>query len=713
MSMRGKSQQLIHEIRDRILSGELPENYRFETLPKLAGSLDTTVATLDKVFAVLQHEGLIERINGRGIFVSRKTQRHYVLIFDSDAECGAFGHKAFFVQFFREECKKLNARMTLFENIDTKEDCQEVRQFLCNNPCDAIGLASQCFSDHLSSSMRGLSIPVIGLYRYLGLTQSVTFSRNWLPEACAELRRNGCDSIALISNDIQTDPWQSEPSSSELARKEHLICDDDIFNCPMQPREGYEAALKFLNRNPALPCGIISTDSVLTLGIISAVLQKGLRVMDDVMVLSHINKGSILAEFPVPVLKLLHDIDLQVKAFFESALHPEKGHVSLPVSLDKSALPPGSAAIRRPVLFPIGHVDGVPYFMPPPGMDEEKALDRVQKINARNILLAEKITPVSGASISGSFIYAHPPDYRGRPMLKASIEDWQELFRTFRRMNMDTVILQSALWKELNECFYHSQVFTAMTRYEVLENLLAAAETLEMKVFLGGYGSGAGWRKNLSRTELNTELENHRKCFEEIRRIGKIAGMYFPSETAFPGERDPDREKRMNSLYCYFSGMVKDADSSLQVMISPASRFYPGKQDEFQAFWKAALSGSSVDILMPQDSIGCASCLLNEVPPLWKEWKKCADAQHMELWANVELFERQGYDPRNNLVPADPVRIQAQIAQVAPLVKKIMCWEAQYFASDAAGRTGRKLRQWLEKNTPAAPIRKKSSRVKN
>ena len=69
MQRKNKSQYIIHDLRKKILSGELPKNYQFETLPKFAASMGTTVATMDKVFTVLQNEGLIERINGKGIFV--------------------------------------------------------------------------------------------------------------------------------------------------------------------------------------------------------------------------------------------------------------------------------------------------------------------------------------------------------------------------------------------------------------------------------------------------------------------------------------------------------------------------------------------------------------------------------------------------------------------------------------------------------------------
>ena len=71
--------------------------------------------------------------------------------------------------------------------------------------------------------------------------------------------------------------------------------------------------------------------------------------------------------------------------------------------------------------------------------------------------------------------------------------------------------------------------------------------------------------------------------------------------------------------------------------------------------------------------------------------------QNMELWANIELFERQGFNPASDIIPAPPVRIAAQITNAAPFVSRIVCWEALHLTSDNAGEKGKILRKFLEK----------------
>lgn len=695
MLKQSKSQYIVHELREKILSGELPKGYKFETLPKFAASMGTTVATMDKVFAVLQSEGLIERINGRGIFVIGKSKRHYVLVFDANAECGAYGHKAFFVQKFSEECRRNDIKFTIFENIDSDADCLKVRRFLLDNPCDAIGLASQGFADGIKKYMRDINISVIGLYRYLTIKNSVTYDRSWLNEANLILRQHDCSSVALITGETHTRQWESDESFSERALKEGFIAEEDIYRCDWRPREGYKAALDFLDKNTTLPCGIISTDSILTLGIISAILQKGLKVMEDVMIISHINSGSILAEFPVPVLKCVCDIDEQVAEFMKAA-QQLAGHISVKTEWDDSEVADVLKKNEGQVLFPVGHVDDKPYFMPPVGFDEKSELEKTLNTNKHNIDIAAAGNIKSEAKISGTFIYARPPDYRGLHMYNASADDWCKIFRRLKKMNMDTVIFQAALWKELNECFYVSEYFNDMPHYAVLENMFEAAELENMEVYLGGYGSCSGWQKKLSDADMQNELENHRKCFEEISRIGKIRGAYFPSEVAFRGQRDDEIEKRMHRLYKSFSSMVKEKNPDCKILISPATSPFDGREKDFIDFWNSILNNSGVDILMPQDSIGGGEKLDISVRR-WRYWKECADANNIELWANIELFERQGYRPKTNLVPAEVQRVNAQIAQAAPFVNRLMCWEAMYFASPEAGKRGRALQRFFEK----------------
>lgn len=353
---------------------------------------------------------------------------------------------------------------------------------------------------------------------------------------------------------------------------------------------------------------------------------------------------------------------------------------------------------KRDIIFPVGTYLGVPYFKPPVGFDEETCLIKLAERTALNReelrrLPEEKRYPEE--HISASFIYAHPPDYYGIPMLHASADDWSKTFRQLKSMRIDTVIFQAALWRGLNECFYRSRRFKDMTCFGVLENMFAAAELENMHVFLGGYGSDAGWKEHLTREEMAEELECHRSCFEELYSLGKFDGMYFPSETAFSGRRLPEKELRMRGLYRNFADMVKNKDSKLKIIVSPATMHDPAENEMFKDFWSAVLETTGIDILMPQDCIGNSCSRLAWMDTQWKAWKEVAGWQNIQLWSNTELFERRGYRPENNFYPASPERVAAQLDLTAPYVSRHCCWEAMYFTSDATGEEGKRLQQFM------------------
>lgn len=347
------------------------------------------------------------------------------------------------------------------------------------------------------------------------------------------------------------------------------------------------------------------------------------------------------------------------------------------------------------IQFPLEAVDDFKIYLPGEGFDFAANNANIIQINEDNRKeLKKKIAPTNNR-ITASFIYAHPPDYRGRPMHHASVQEWRKAFCELKEINMDTVILQAALWTELEECFYNSKYYGKFKIFPVVEKMLEAAETEKMTVYLGGYGSLVGWKEKINDAELKAEIEKHRTCFYELVKLGKIAGMYFPCETAYDGKRIPEKERRMNTLYSEFVASVKGYDPKLKVITSPATKYFPGKEDEFLAFWESVIAGTGIDILMPQDSIGTCACMLSQMENAWKLWQQVAQQEHITLWSNTEIFERYWFDRDVNLFPANPERIAHQLALCSPYVEKHGCWEALYFASEYSGDGGVLLRDYL------------------
>jgi hypothetical protein len=292
-------------------------------------------------------------------------------------------------------------------------------------------------------------------------------------------------------------------------------------------------------------------------------------------------------------------------------------------------------------------------------------------------------TPRKGIMrISGSFIYAHPPDYKGCPALNWNSEAWAELFTEMKQAGIDTVIFQAAIWHELGEAYYKSDYFKNIYKtYPVIEAMLTAAQKINLRVFLGGYGCTIGWSKCLDKRTVNAEVSKQLHCIKELLEYRDLfEGVYFSPETAVSANRDIAKEKFLNELYCRYFSELKSLSPQHKILMSPATKHGNDNGEIIIDGWSNVLNKVPLDIMAPQDSIGCAGCNLGIQQAAWDIWKKICDNSNIELWANVELFERRSFGGPAPLIPAAPERVIAQIDNIAGFVQKIICWEYPYFA---------------------------------
>lgn len=325
-----------------------------------------------------------------------------------------------------------------------------------------------------------------------------------------------------------------------------------------------------------------------------------------------------------------------------------------------------------------------------PTEDEASAamvtLPERQEINRRYLEEHPMSAPL-GMSITGSFISAHAPDYIGVPTIHWTVEDWRREFRSMRACGMDTVLLQAAAWRELEECYFPSEILRAYERFNVLTPLVEAADSEKVTLFLGSLGSVSGWDLQ-NEAKTRREIEMHQAVLRELagRYGSRISGFYFPCETAFRGEHRPEHEAQYSRILEVFCRTARELLPGKAVVMSPSSKYFEGKEDEFLACWRHIFSIAAPDILAPQDSIGCGGCNLVNQPSMWRLWKRLADDVRCRLWANIELFERRVFGGETPFDSASPERVRTQIANVEPYVEKCVCWEYSYFVNgDARG----------------------------
>jgi hypothetical protein len=286
--------------------------------------------------------------------------------------------------------------------------------------------------------------------------------------------------------------------------------------------------------------------------------------------------------------------------------------------------------------------------------------------------------------ITGAFICAHAPNYLGRPALDWGGAEWRGLFRRFRELGLDTAVFQAALWNELQECYYPSKAFSSFKIWNVIEPMLEAASEEKIRVFLGGYGSTTGLSEQEDEQTMAREQKACIDCLSEIMEYrAAFDGFYFSSETAFMGSYNPRKIKRLNRIYRGFFEHIKSTDASLRILMSPGTKYFPGKEQEMADSWLEMLDGVPLDILAPQDSIGTCGNELRHAEAMYRVWNTVCAEREIVFWSNIEIFQRgEDLSLLDHSVTADPERVVAQINLAAPFAEKLLCWEAPYYLCD-------------------------------
>ena len=301
--------------------------------------------------------------------------------------------------------------------------------------------------------------------------------------------------------------------------------------------------------------------------------------------------------------------------------------------------------------------------------------------------------------ISGTFICAQPPNYRGVPMLHATADDWAEKFELFKTFGLDTVIYQAAVWNELETVYYPSRHFKNYRLFDQIGNVLEAAERTNIDVYLGGYGSVSGWCMGKDPAYVEQEKLNHFAVQDELFELygSRFKGIYFAPETAYRGERDLYTEKTLNSIYKDFCDRLKSLHPACEIVMSPATKYFEGKLDEMIDSWNTILDGVKLDVMAPQDSIGCCGTTLDHQEVMFKVWRQICDNKNIRFWSNVEIFEAHDCSQIDTSIPADPRRVAHQISHAQKVAEKLISWEMlSYTHIERHGQRAEAMKNFLQ-----------------
>lgn len=307
--------------------------------------------------------------------------------------------------------------------------------------------------------------------------------------------------------------------------------------------------------------------------------------------------------------------------------------------------------------------------------------------------------PPSGGALSGTFVYAHPPDYRGRPTLTWDAARWRAQFQELKALGIRLVVLQAAAWVDFEECYFPSDEFRAFRTWNVVEPMLEAAAAEGMTVYLGvvgvlynetEFGVPAG-DPAPAIAAARREIRVYRELLDRYR--GHFHGYYLAPETGYPPDRNP---KHLRCFHAYFERVtneVKALTPELPVLGSPWTTACPGQEDAAVDYLSRLHASCPFTALVPQDSIGTFSNLTFLKPGL-NVWRRVCAAIGAEHWSNCECFSIT--DPGGPVITIEPTefrRFAVQLDAAARIgAKRMITWEAPHFLAADGTPAARRLR---------------------
>ena len=322
--------------------------------------------------------------------------------------------------------------------------------------------------------------------------------------------------------------------------------------------------------------------------------------------------------------------------------------------------------------------------------------------------------------LSGSFIYAHPPDYRGRPTLHFSVAEWRALFRELKELGLDTVIWQASAWLELEECYYPSKAMAGFKQWNVVGPMIEAVNAEGMTLYLGTFGV---LNRAVSLGVLDGDIgkavevaERELKCYQELLNLygGGFHGYYLSTEVGYSPRGNPRHYAHYGIFFERITQCVKELSPEIKILASPAVAESAGHEAEAMDRLLECFGRAHVDIFAPMDCIGQVSDL-GMLEANLGVWKGVCKATGAEFWVNCESFlisDLQGCVVQ--IEAADPKRFLYQLTVADRLgAKKLVTWEAMHFMDPHGAPKSQALRQAYLRHCASVRQSRGISQVKN
>ncbi len=263
--------------------------------------------------------------------------------------------------------------------------------------------------------------------------------------------------------------------------------------------------------------------------------------------------------------------------------------------------------------------------------------------------------------------------------------EWEREFDTFVSAGLDTVILIRAGWGErlsFPSATIARRVAVLPVYADMPELFLQLADQRNLAFYFGLYDSGYYWHRHDWGTEVALNREFAREVWDRYGSHSSFRGWYLPHETA-------DTSVRIIDINAALAEHVRSV-ADLPVLISP---YWHGRVDHGEAPDQrgrtAALSvdehAAQWDEIFSRLSGLVSHCAFQDgtayeadLPDFWRAAKEVAGRHSIELWANVETFDR---DMPIDFPPIEWRKLVNKLQAAEQHVSKAITFEFSHFLS--------------------------------
>lgn len=291
------AQQVVDQIRAKILSGELPQGVKLPSTAAIAHQSDINIRTVHQALCVLVKEGLISRRRKVGTFVTELNKSISPIGIYSAMDLPTASHNAFInrlVLELQQEAQHRDMKAVIWN--DPRSDLRAVRPLPELVAAVRKGEIKSLIALHTHGGRKEwiekLHVPT----SISGDSPRVRVHLNhlhFLETALAALKSKGCESVALISNldpSVVDEPFLRLCRTFGLRTRTEFFIHDSKYGETNLERFGFLGFKNLWRLAPDHPEGIVVYPDRAARGVITAAYGSGAKIGEDLHLAIHKNK---------------------------------------------------------------------------------------------------------------------------------------------------------------------------------------------------------------------------------------------------------------------------------------------------------------------------------------------------------------------------------------------------------------------------------------